>query len=282
MKKVISVILCIILAIPCQACGMSNNNDKVIVDDEKGLDIVKMIADGSATDLKRGQVVALGKYEQDNNESNGSETINWIVLNVNKESKEILLISKYALDCKPYDDVDDLKKRFPDNSTGDIAWDKVNVTWEDCTLRSWLNADFYNNVFSDDEKKLIRKTSLTNVDNTYGTSVGKGGNSTQDNVFLLSLDDIVNTDYGYEYSSETADEGRRCTATEYAKAHGAKNFSWNGKLACWWWLRSPGMGNRDAAYVSDHGYVGMYGVHVSHFEYDSDCCVRPAIIIGLE
>ena len=93
MKKVISVILCIILAISCQACGLSNNNDKVIVDDEKGLDIVKMIADGSAADLKRGQVVAFGKFEQDNNDSNGSESINWVVLNVNTDKK--------GVDCAP-------------------------------------------------------------------------------------------------------------------------------------------------------------------------------------
>ena len=179
MKKIFGIILGIIIAVSCQGCGMSGNNDKVITDNETGLDIVEMISNGTAADLKRGQVVAFGKYEQDNNEGNGSESINWVVLNVNTDKKEIVLTSKFALDCKAYDDEEDLKKRFPDGKGG-INWDSVNVTWEDSTLRSWLNSDFYNAAFSDEEKKLVVKKTLENKDNNYGNCTGKGGNSTED------------------------------------------------------------------------------------------------------
>lgn len=281
MKKIIGFMLILILVLSCTGCGMSGNNDKVIVDDEVGLDIIDMISKGTAADLKRGQVVAFGKYEQDNNDTNGAEAVNWVVMCVDKDKKEIMLTTKYALDCKPYDDPEDLKKRFPD-SKGDINWDAVNVTWEDCTLRTWLNNDFYNTAFGDAEKKLIVKKTLENADNNYGTCTGKGGNTTEDNVFILSNEEIVNPDFGYDYNNETADENRRCTATEYAKAHGAKNFSWNSKLACFYWLRSPGFTNKDATYVSDHGFVGMNGVHVCKYEYDNDCCVRPVIVLSMK
>lgn len=281
MKKIFGIILGILIAVSCQGCGMSGNNDKVITDNETGLDIVEMISNGTAADLKRGQVVAFGKYEQDNNEGNGSENINWVVLNVNTDKKEIVLTSKFALDCKAYDDEEDLKKRFPDGKGG-INWDSVNVTWEDSTLRSWLNSDFYNAAFSDEEKKLVVKKTLENKDNNYGNCTGKGGNSTEDYVFILSNDEIVDTDYGYDYNNENSDENRRCTATEYAKAQGAKNFSWNNKLACFYWLRSPGFTNKDATYVSDHGFVGMNGVHVSKYEYDNEFCVRPVIVLEMK
>ncbi|MBO4510775.1 MAG: hypothetical protein J5718_05465 [Lachnospiraceae bacterium] len=281
MKKIIGIMLGIVIMLSCQGCGMSGNNDKVIVDDEKGLDIVSMISDGTAADLKRGQVVAFGKFEQDNNDSNGSESINWVVLNVNKDKKEITLTSKYALECMPYDSEEDLKNRFPDGKGG-INWDNVNVTWEDSTLRTWLNNDFYNSAFGDEEKKLVAKQTLENKDNSYGNCTGKGGNSTEDYVFIFSNEEIVNTDYGYDYNNENADENRRCTCTEYAKAHGGKNFSWNSKLCCFYWLRSPGFTNKDATYVSDHGYVGMNGVHVSKYEYDNDCCVRPVIVLEMK
>ena len=75
-------------------------------------------------DKKVGHYVSFGKYEQDNNTSNGKEKIEWLVLEV-KDGKA-LVISKYALDCKPY------------NTSS------TNVTWETCSLRNWLNNDFIN------------------------------------------------------------------------------------------------------------------------------------------
>lgn len=54
--------------------------------------------------------------------SNGAEQIEWMVLAV--EGDEALLLSKYALDTQPYHDVE------------------VDITWEKCTLRTWLNETF--------------------------------------------------------------------------------------------------------------------------------------------
>ena len=66
-----------------------------------------------------GAVVTFGAYEQDNNTSNGKEKIEWIVLAT--EGDKSLVISKYILDCQPY------------NTS------RAEVTWEICTLRTWLN-----------------------------------------------------------------------------------------------------------------------------------------------
>ena len=47
-----------------------------------------------------GAVVMFGSYEQDNQPDNGAEPIEWLVL-AQSEGKA-LLVSRYALDCQPY------------------------------------------------------------------------------------------------------------------------------------------------------------------------------------
>ena len=65
--------------------------------------------------IKVGDTIKLGTYEQDNNKSNGKEEIEWRVLDI--DGNEALLISEYALDCKPYNE------------------EYAEITWEDFTLR---------------------------------------------------------------------------------------------------------------------------------------------------
>ena len=40
-------------------------------------------------------------------------------------------------------------------------------TWRDSTLRKWLNNDFINEAFSEEEKKLIPKVTIINDDNPF-------------------------------------------------------------------------------------------------------------------
>ncbi len=47
-----------------------------------------------------GDYITFGLYEQDNDLSNGKENIEWLILELKDE--KALVISKYALDSKPY------------------------------------------------------------------------------------------------------------------------------------------------------------------------------------
>ena len=195
---------------------------------------------------KVGSVVWFGHYEQDNNTSNGKEEIEWIVLD--KQGTKLLLISRYALDCQPYN---------PYNK------DYQNVTWETCTLRPWLNGTFLNAAFSAAEQKKIVQTTVQNPDNSrYKTN---GGNDTQDRVFLLSIDEAN------KYFS--SDDARACAGTAYAYAQGAYKAN-NGN--CCWWLRSAG-DLLVAPFVDNDGNVHDYGISVS----DDWSAVRPAFWIDL-
>lgn len=73
-------------------------------------------------------VVEFGKYDS---EIGGVGAIDWIV--VDKNDKSYLLVSRYIIDCKNYNDADE------------------KVTWEECTLNKWLNNYFLNGAFSTDE-----------------------------------------------------------------------------------------------------------------------------------
>lgn len=193
---------------------------------------------------KAGDYVFFGAYEQDNNTANGKEDIEWLVLEV-KDGKA-LVISKYALDCKPY------------NTS------YTDVTWETCTLRKWLNNDFINAAFSADERTMIPTVTVSADKNPdYSTNPG---NATQDQVFLLSI-----TEVNKYFSSGSA---RQCKPTDYAVA----NRAWESDSGnCRWWLRSPGHGQLSVAYVSSGGDVSEHGDDV----YNVDIAVRPALWIDL-
>ena len=191
-----------------------------------------------------GDVYKFGSYEQDNNKSNGQEDIEWLVLE--KDGTKILVVSKYALDCKPY------------NTS------YTDVTWETCTLRKWLNNDFLGSAFSANEKAMIPTVTVSADKNPdYNTNPG---NAMQDQVFLLSI-----TEANKYFSSDSA---RQCKPTDYAVANGAwESDSGN----CWWWLRSPGNNQGIAANVDDDGGVSEIGNYVSNVNN----AVRPALWIDL-
>ena len=213
--------------------------------------IQKIFADW-LKNAKVGDYVPFGAYEQDNQSSNGKETIEWLVLEKNDD--KMLLISRYALDCKPYN-----------NMT------YTDVTWETCWLRKWLNNDFLNAAFSETEQGQIVSSTVTADKNpSYSTSLG---NDTTDKVFLLSIPE-ANTYF------KTKNK-RICGATDYAAAQGAYtngSYSAGGKAAGWWWLRSPGYDSNYAAGVNYDGSVSNHGIHVNY----GDGAVRPALWIDLE
>lgn len=195
-----------------------------------------------------GSLIKYGKYEQDNDSSNGIEDIEWIILA--KDDNKMLVISDKAIDCKPYH-----------SSYG-------NTTWEECSLRRWLNDTFVNEAFTTEEQEKILTTNVTaDANPDYDTDAG---NDTEDKVFLLSIEEANRY---FKYDSE-----RQCVSTEYAKANGAYTYEIDGASNCFWWLRSQGgYSNKSASVVNSDGTVSKYGNAVD----DNRDCVRPAMWISL-
>ena len=56
--------------------------------------------------------------------------------------------------------------------------EQCNTTWEDCSLRTFLNGPFCDSAFTEAERLLIPKTKMKNKGNS--ASMTKGGNDTED------------------------------------------------------------------------------------------------------
>lgn len=193
----------------------------------------------------KNDIVLYGKYEQDNVLNNGAENIEWIVLE--KEEDKALLLSKYALDCQPFND------------------SYKDITWKHCSLRTWLNNEFLNESFSEDELKMIRTTEIIKSENPkYNISAI---NERQDQIFLLSILDAE------EYFG--SNEERKCEATVFAKENGVQTSPENRK--CTWWLIAPGSNIKRAAKINRDGSIGYSGEIVT-FPRNA---VRPAMWISL-
>ena len=180
-----------------------------------------------------GSVVTFGRYPQTRS-GKDSTPIEWLVLDYDAANSRALLISLYGLDCLEYNE------------------ERAEITWEACTLRAWLNGDFYARAFSAAEKEAILTAAVDNGGSQgfggYGTD---GGNDTQDRIFLLS--------YAEAWKYFTDDYARMCEPTDYAVSQGSwpvRYYSAGGKASCSWWLRSPGGDQNSAAVVRPSGARG--------------------------
>lgn len=135
--------------------------------------------------------------------------------------------------------------------------------WEYCFLRRWLNETFYNEVFNDLQKEIIKTTHLDNTarscnpdeyptyyPNTYSSQNKPGENKyaaqckdTDDKIFLLSLRDITTTAYGFNKDVLAKDPARNLQATDFAKFRGAPMDIYEEKYVTWY-TRSPSIGSR--------------------------------------
>lgn len=175
-----------------------------------------------------GSHVLLGSYEQDGYAENGAEEIEWMVLA--KKDNKLLLISRYALHCRNW-------HRQP-----------KRIAWEDSSLYSWLNNDFFSTAFNSAEQEW---------------------NPT---VTLLSISEVE------EYFD--SEEARMCMPTVYAEEYGADTIK-SGE--CAWWLRSPAKYEEQSSYDISASYVSNLGGHISsQFVTSDDIAVRPAVWIKIE
>jgi len=227
---------------------------------QKVVDALNLLAGAIVDDATTiGSTIRFGNYD-------------WIVLDIQEPYALILakdVIEQRAYDgCEAFSSKNEWQLWFEGNASEEYktGWEPHAlsahgaVTWESCTLRKYLNEEFYNQ-FTQAEKNRINLSELKNSDNIrlYGQALPPGhihddlqewhtygGNDTSDYIFLLSLAEAE------EYLSLLA---------------GASS---------WWWLRSPG----DLQYKVAHVYPDGSLVHWGCID-DVIGSVRPAMYIRL-
>jgi hypothetical protein len=178
----------------------------------------------------------LDQLNTGSNERDAAGHIEWLLVNLEEQTGRALVIAKDCIGQIPYD--------LPGGR---------NVTWEQCTLRAWLNSDFYDSLPEEVRSKVIESEIVTKDNGSL-----PGGKDTKDFVFLLSIDEY------YELLPETLRTSR---------LHG---------LPSWWWLRSPGYASTDVANVMANGVLDG-GLSGHGFYSHCDCGgVRPALFLNLQ
>ncbi len=238
-KRYVSLLLALCLVVGMNAISetnvVANSQDKAIMAGISGI--------SAQTDC-----VYFGTYLQS---SDGTvlgyvdEPIKWQTLS--EENGKLLLVSEQNLDMKQY-------------YTSESA-----ITWENSTLRSWMNGNFYADAFNLLEQEAVAETEVVNADNSEYDI--EGGNNTIDKVFALSIDEAK------EYFSDNT--SRIATNTAYAARRGdGVNAAGEADM---YYLRSPGCLTSRAAVVTASGKINEEGRGLSVFTIGA----RPAFNMDL-
>lgn len=174
-----------------------------------------------------------------------SEKNRWIVLD--KQDNKLLLLSQFGLGDIPYND------------------SKEDITWKDSTIRNWLNDNYYNKWFNQNEKELISETIVLNYGNKFtGISAGQ---DTKDKVFLLSYEELER----YKENSYTV--------MNYTPQIVDRKFRYNYISGADWYLRTPGEEKSKVLVVR----TGAKSIDMVGRDVNSDnVCIRPAIWVSTE
>lgn len=243
--------------------------DEVLLDEAS-------VVPATLPDVYPGDVVSFGEYQ--------GQPIEWIV--VERDGEEAVLLSKDVLFEQSYNA------------------EEGGTTWEESSLRSYLNQDFYEEAFIKSEQKIIVPSQLVNLDSPiYGANgIGDwtvpadspmypaGGNPTEDCVYLLSAEDVEHyfhitpadfngADYGLSGGIPWEEYAERCNRMS---AGILKATDLNGN-AHGWWLRTPGSMCTGAAQVLEDGAPFYYsaGAVSCDVSYPNGG-VRPAIRVKVE
>ena len=222
--------------------------------------------------------IYFGHYLQEDTNGDGTvdgndekQPIKWRVLSV--DGDDAFLMADQGLDCKKYNET------------------RTSVTWETCTLRSWLNGysaadnvdgkdyssgNFINTAFTATERSAIKYSWVVNDDNpSYGTD---GGNSTLDRIYLLSIDDVTNSRFGFYNIFNNSSATRNMIVTNYVRERNDEVSTDTGQVGLSaWWLRSPAYYGEGASALQRDGSAYEYGVYASSGGVD----VRPVLHLNL-
>lgn len=179
---------------------------------------------------KHPKTIELGSYVY---EKISRKPIEWYLLDT--VDNQCLLLSKYGIDRICFNE-------------------KCEATsWENSSIREWLNTSFYHSAFSEAEKERIVITNHSEKElNTPEESV-------KDSVFLLSDEEAE------RYL--TSGKLRKC------KSVGAKQTTVS------WWLRTSGHRQYNAKNVDTKGNINHHGVN-AHLRYCM--AVRPAMWVNAD
>ena len=158
------------------------------------------------------------------------------------------------------------------------AYDMDSSNYKNSEVRAWLNNEFYNKAFSSLQKELILTTTVDNgLASTGYTENSYVCENTQDKVFLLSYNDVTNSEYGFSSSKNNSSTREMLTSdfcrASYVDMETSSTFYGNGN----WWLRTPDDSISSCVRYVNLGGFACGGVYVNNYTYG----IVPALQIQL-
>ena len=230
-------------------------------------------------------------YEELNGNFFKVEPIIWRCLNTKKGSDEnyqtinkAFLVAEHCLESQ-------IRWNYPKGGTRYINDQTIySNNWEYSRVRAWLNGlngknylnddedysgrGFLNIAFTEDARGLIYKTPVLNEgtsNSSWADDVGNRpesdyyGNNTNDKIFLLSMNEITNPNFGFNSKGESKDNVRQRWPTDYTIQKGVDREDGNYAK---YWLRSQYYSNgawgvgankgTDARYIQNGGVSSNY------------------------
>lgn len=142
------------------------------------------------------------------------QSIEWEVLSVSNGTA--VLLSRKVLECRPYDS-------------------RNRSDWASSELCSWLNGQFLLNAFSRSERQLMLSDSQ--------------GNS----VFIPTLQDMTNENYGFFGQRKVADPSR----SAYGTSHASMNGLWTNRYGLCSFYTRTAENSSDLYQICTNGSVGV-------------------------
>ena len=232
--------------------------------------------DGDEYELEGRRYVRAGAEGEDGARYFACEPLVWRVVEVRDGTA--LLLSHAAVECEPFQE------------------DLRDVSWEDCTLRSWLNGygpqanasakdfsgrgkSFLDRAFSAEEQEAILETAVRNEANYYFGM--DSGAQTKDRVFLPAESELFIYDsseiHGFSRHDEVADRAKQFRPTGYARMKGV--WTEAGERGNVFWItRTAGYTHANVVYVDESGCMYNRGILVTC----RDAAVIPALILDLD
>lgn len=192
-----------------------------------------------------GGYVTIGRYYEYSTLS--TRPLSWKI--IARDGDRALLVN-YILEVQPFNETDQ------------------QVTWADCSLRQWMNNEFFHTIFTAEEQSVIETTQI---------SIGDGsGSTTQDHLFLLSYSEVCQF-FPEAYASTSKSfpdpekQARIAAMTDYAR----KRYD-NTSLSRQWLIRPVGEAGTTVPYI-DHNGALQQDKPVS-----SPSGIRPAMWVVLD
>ncbi len=245
--------------------------------DDRAAELKTLVAmQDELASAEKGTTVTFGSYEQDGNADNGAEPVEWYVLD--RQEDRLILLSRYIIDIGPFHS------------------DRVDITWEESTVRAWLNDEFIGAAFNGNEKQLLILTDVEPHANPkyprdFQDRTITPGNATRDRVWLLSEEEAK----ALSAAMLKAESTKAAASGGTMGVHAKETVSVVDPVGTWhsyditsnrttyidysrnWWLRTPGDLQCKAMYVSEAGRLMYEGRYVNMELFG----IRPAICVNI-